>query len=93
MTDASQAASLAFQEQTLPPYHPSHGTPSPMVRRVLDFELPHGAARWEQTDYGHPGRLNPWEPRRIDAKLQSSTAELRAVAEAMTALLNRDSQR
>ena len=87
MTELPQTATVRFQEETLPAYDRSHGTPNPMVRRVLVFELPQGAARWEQSDYGHPGRFNPWEARHIDARLQPRAAELRAVADAMTALL------
>ena len=78
---------IHLREETAPPYDPSHGTPHAMVRRVLEFELPQGKARWEQTDYGHPGRLNPWDPRGIDTKLQPKTAQLRAAAEAIGALL------
>ena len=58
-----------------------------MVRRTLQFELPQGNATFEQTDYGHPGRFNPWEGRQIDAKLQPRTAQLLAAAEAIGALL------
>ena len=80
-------ATIKFQEETLPPHDPSHGTMHAMVRRTLEFELPQGKARWEQTDYGHPGRLNPWDPRQIDARLQPKTAQLLAVAEAISALV------
>ena len=87
----TRTAVVHLREETLPPHDASHGTPSPMLRRVLVFELPQGAARWEQSDYGHPGRFNPWEPRRIDAQLQPRTAELRAVAEAIADLLHEPS--
>ena len=80
-------ALIRFMEETLPPRDPSHGTPHAMLRRLLQFELPEGSASWEQTDYGHPGRLNPWEPRQIDSRLQPKTAQLRAAAEAIGALL------
>ena len=79
--------SIRLREETLPPHDPSHGTPHAMLRRVLELDLPQGKARWEQTDYGHPGRLNPWDPRQIDARLQPKTAQLLAVAEAISALL------
>lgn len=85
---SQQTTVIQLREEVTPPHDPSHGTPHAMVRRVLDFELPSGAAQWEQTDYGHPGRFNPWEPRLIDAKLQPRTAQLRAVAEAIGALLS-----
>ncbi len=80
-------AVIRLREETLPPHDPSHGTPNTMVRRTIEFELPQGKARLEQTDYGHPGRLNPWDPRGVDAKLQPKTAQLKAVAEAIEALL------
>jgi hypothetical protein len=79
---------ILLRQETKPPYDESHGTPHAMLRRALTFELPAGKAEWEQTDYGHPGKLNPWEPRHIDAKLQPRTAQLRAVAEGVSALLD-----
>ena len=81
-------ASVHYREELLPPNDPSHATPHAMVRRVLEFELPQGSARFEQTDYGHPGRFNPWEPRQIDAKLQRATSQLRSAAEAISALVS-----
>lgn len=78
---------LRLRQEQLPPHDPSHGTPHAMVRRVLDFELPQGKAQLEQTDYGHPGRFNPWDPRHIDVRLQPKTAQLRALAEALGSLL------
>jgi hypothetical protein len=78
---------VRLREEVLPPHDPSHGTPHAMRRRIAEFELPDGASVWEQSDYGHPGRFNPWEQRRIDAKLQGKTAALRAAAEAVEALL------
>ena len=88
MADATREAAVRFREETLPPHHEAHGTPHAVVRREIEFELPQGKARWEQTDYGHPGRFNPWDPRGIDAKLQAKTPQLRAVAEALGALLD-----
>ena len=82
-----RSAAVRYSEEMKPPYDESHGTPHAMVRRVLELELPQGNAQLEQTDYGHPGRFNPWEPRHIDAKLQLRTAKLVAVAEAFSALL------
>ncbi len=87
MPESTREATIRFREEMLPARDPSHGTPDPMVRRVLEFELPQGTAQWEQTDYGHPGRFNPWEPRHIDVGLQSKTAQLQAAAEALTALV------
>lgn len=86
----SRALTIQLREEILPPHHPSHGTPHPVVRRTLTFQLPEGRAEWEQTDYGHPGRFNPWDPRGIDAKLQPKAATLRAAAETISALLNGD---
>jgi len=54
---------------------------------LLALKLPKGAARFEQTDYGHPGRFNAWEPRGIDTALQPRTNDLRAVCDAITPLL------
>ena len=82
-----RSAVVHYSEESKPPYDESHGTPHAMVRRVLEFELPQGKAQLEQTDYGHPGRFNPWEPRHIDAKLQPRAAKLVAAAEAIAALL------
>ncbi len=88
MPESAREALIRFREELLPARDPSHGTPDPMVRRVLEFELPQGRAQWEQSDYGHPGRFNPWEPRRIDVGLQSKTPQLQAAAEALSALLD-----
>jgi hypothetical protein len=82
-----RTAVIRFRQELLAPHDPSHGTPHEMIRRTIEFDLPDGVAQWEQTDYGHPGRLNPWDPRRIDAKLQPKTAQLRAAADAIGALL------
>ena len=87
MAESTREARISFREEVLPPRDPSHGTPEAMVRRLLDFELPEGKAQLEQTDYGHAGRFNPWEPRQIDAKLQPKTAALTAVAEALSEVL------
>ncbi len=87
MPNATREAVIRFREETLPASDPSHGTPNAVVRRSLDFELPQGTARWEQTDYGHPGRFNPWDPRGIDARLQPKTAQLEALADEIVELL------
>lgn len=83
----SNMIELTVTQEEYPRYDPAHGTPDPMVRRLLTLRLPGGRARFEQTDYGHPGRFNPWEPRGIDTGLQPRTNELRAVCEALTPLL------
>ncbi len=87
MPDGIRKLTVHLREETLPPHDPGHGTPNTVVRRELTFELPDGRAKWEQTDYGHPGRLNPWDPRGIDARLQPKTEALRAAAGALSALL------
>ena len=67
----------------MPRYDPSHGTPDPMVRRQIVMKLPAGEATFEQTDYGHPGRFNAWEPRGLAPALQPRIEELRAMCEAL----------
>jgi hypothetical protein len=84
---ASMVFELSITEQQFPRYDPSHGTPDPMVRRVAHVRARGGQATFEQTDYGHPGRFNDWEPRGIDAKLQPRTEELRRICESLGSLL------
>ena len=84
---AASIADIAVTQQLYPRYDAAHGTPDPMVRRLLTIQLPGGAARLEQTDYGHPGRFNPWEPRGIDGALQPRTPELLALCAAVSSLL------
>jgi hypothetical protein len=81
------AIEISVAEELYPRYDPFHGTPDPMVRRLLTLWLPDGSARFEQTDYGHPGRFNAWEPRGIDPALQLRVNMLTAVCEALTPLL------
>jgi hypothetical protein len=87
-TTAASIADVAVTEERYPPYDASHGTPDPMIRRLLTITLPGGIARFEQTDYGHAGRFNGWEPRGIDSGLQPRTPELLALCAAMTPLLS-----
>ena len=75
------------EQRTYPPYDAFHGTPNPMLWRRVTIEIAAGNAAFEQTDYGHPGRLNAWEPRGIATPLVPKLAQLRAVAEAAGALL------
>ena len=63
---------ISVSEEQYPRYDPAHGTPDPMVRRLVTMRLPAGSARFEQTDYGHPGRFNAWEPRGIDSAAASA---------------------
>ncbi len=87
MSEPTPALTLDITEEHLPRYDPAHGTPDPMVRRTATLRLPQGEAHFEQTDYGHPGRFNPWEPRGIDAKLQARTEELRELCARASLLL------
>jgi hypothetical protein len=87
MTEATSILELAITEQHFPRYDPSHGTPDPMIRRVASLRTQSGSARFEQTDYGHPGRFNEWESRGIDAKLQPRIDALRRLCEDAGALL------
>jgi hypothetical protein len=58
-----------------------------MVRRLLTIRVAHATARFEQTDYGHPGRFNPWNPRGVEHELQPRMRELANLCDAVTALL------
>ena len=84
---APNAIDINVTEEHYPRYDPAHGTPDPMVRRLLTISLPKGSARFEQTDYGHAGRFNPWDPRGIDSPLQPQANALKALCEAITPLL------
>ena len=93
MTNAEAAASptvlqVRCEQRTYPPYDDLHGTPHAMLQRLMRIETTRGSATFEQTDYGHPGKLNPWDPRGIDSPLQPKTAQLKALAEAVGALLD-----
>jgi len=92
MTNQSAEATVSFvsvraEQRTYPPYDAFHGTPSPMLWRRVVIETAQGSAVFEQTDYGHPGRLNPWESRGIASLLLPKLAELRAAVAAAAALL------
>ncbi len=78
---------ISVVEEHFPRYDPAHGTPDAMVRRTLTLTSKGRTARFEQTDYGHPGRFNPWDARGIDVALQAKTAQLKAVCDAITPLL------
>lgn len=86
-TEATEIVTLQMTEQRYAPYDAAHGTPDPMVRRLLTLRLPKGEATFEQTDYGHAGRFNPWEPRGIATPLQPRTEDLRALCAAISTLL------
>ena len=91
MSETSEAAatvlSVSCEQRIYPPYDAFHATPSPMLWRRATIETPEGRAVFEQTDYGHPGRLNDWEPRGIAVALAPRLQELRAALDALTRLL------
>jgi hypothetical protein len=87
MSDAGRVLQITITQQEYPRYDPAHGTPDPMVRRLATIETARGEARFEQTDYGHPGRFNPWDARGIAAPLQPQTEALRALCESLGPLL------
>jgi hypothetical protein len=84
---ATNRITIIVQEEHFPRYDDAHGTPDPMVRRLATLTLPDGEAKFEQTDYGHPGRFNPWEPRGISPRLQARAQALRAICAPLDAIL------
>ena len=87
-TDAAVTTiSVRGEAKTFPPYDAYHGTPNAMQWRKVTIETSKGTAAFEQTDYGHPGRWNGWEPRGIPVGLVPRLEELRAIAAATGALL------
>lgn len=83
---ASTLINVNFAERTFPPYDEFHATPDAMLWRRAIIDTSRGRAVFEQTDYGHPGRLNPWESRGIASGLLPRLAQLRAAVEAVAAL-------
>jgi hypothetical protein len=81
-----RVVSVRCEQRVYPPYDALHGTPNAMLWRSITIETPRGKATFEQTDYGHPGRLNPWEPRGIDQALLPHLRQLATVAEAVADL-------
>ena len=88
MADATTLLDISVSEERYPRYDPAHGTPDPMVRRLMEFHNGTATARFEQTDYGHPGKFNPWDPRGIDPALQPKANQLRALCDAVASLLD-----
>jgi len=89
MSEASRETtviSASCEQRTYPPYDALHGTPDPMLWRKVTIETPRGLAALEQTDYGHPGRLNAWEPRGVAPALTAKLTQLQVIAEALVAL-------
>ena len=88
MTTSTDTSTItaSMEQRVYPPYDALHGTPHAMLWRKVTITTPRGTAAFEQTDYGHPGKLNPWEPRGVASPLAPRLAELRAVAEALGTL-------
>ena len=90
MSEATNAATTVIsarcEQRVYPPYDALHGTPHAMLWRKVTIETPLGEASFEQTDYGHPGRLNPWEPRGVAPRLTGRLSQLQDAAEALAAL-------
>ncbi|HEU0073051.1 MAG TPA: hypothetical protein VFS30_03500 [Dehalococcoidia bacterium] len=82
----AEVMSARWEQRVYPPYDALHGTPDAMLWRKVTVETPRGSTAFEQTDYGHPGRLNPWEPRGVASGLTAKLSQLQAVAEALAAL-------
>jgi hypothetical protein len=57
-----------------------------MLKRVFKFSFPEGEAQVDQTDYGHPGKLNPCYPQVIPTRLAPKTPLILAAAEALSKL-------
>jgi len=85
----SQLTSLdiRIRQQVLPSGDASHGTPDPVLKRSFFFAFPEGEAQVDQTDYGHPGKMNPCYPQVIPTRLAAKTQAILAAAEALAALL------
>ena len=83
---STSTVSVTCEQRVYPPYDALHGTPHAMLLRRVTITTPQGKAVFEQTDYGHPGRLNPWEPRGVAAGLIPRLAELTALADTVAML-------
>jgi hypothetical protein len=86
VSEAVSIISARCEQCTYPPYDNFHGTPNHMLWRRVTIETPRGRASFEQTDYGHPGRLNPWEPRGVASPLLPRLDELKGMAAALASL-------
>lgn len=86
-TEVKTTLSISITQQTFPAGDASHGTPDPMFKRVIRFDFAEGQAQVDQTDYGHPGKLNPCYPQVIPTRLQAKTGSILAAAEALAKLL------
>jgi hypothetical protein len=86
-TQQATALQVTVTQETLPAGHASHGTPDAVVKRVFKFTLPQGEAQVDQTDYGHPGKMNPCYPQVVPMHMAAKTTQLLAAAEALATLL------
>jgi hypothetical protein len=84
---AGKEITVRCEQAVYPPYDGFHGTPHAMLWRRVSIETPRGNAAFEQTDYGHPGKLNPWQARGIAPALTPMLTELQAIAERVASLL------
>jgi hypothetical protein len=86
---ATQLASLdvKISQVILPSGDASHGTPDPVLKRTFIFDFADGQAQVDQTDYGHPGKMNPCYPQVIPMRMAAKTQQILAAAEALAALL------
>ena len=87
MIDAPVVLSIRCEQRVYPPYDPIHATPDAMLWRRVIIETPQGEAEFEQTDYGHPGRLNVWMSRGVAPALLPKLAQLQALVSSIEALL------
>ena len=78
---------VKINQVVLPAGDASHGTPDPVLKRTFLFSFAEGEAQVAQTDYGHPGKMNPCYPQVIPTRLQAKTALLVAAAESLAKLL------
>jgi hypothetical protein len=84
--EATSVVNVSCEQRIYPPYDHLHGTPHAMLLRRVTIETSEGKAVLEQTDYGHPGRLNPWEPRGVATALATKLSQLKAIADGVAAL-------
>ena len=82
-----QGVQVSITQEIFPAGHGSHGTPDAMLKRVFRFTLPEGEAQVDQTDYGHPGRMNPCYPQVIPMRMAPKTPKILAAAQALADLL------
>ncbi len=81
------ALDVKITQIVLPAGDGSHGTPDAVLKRTFLFNFAEGQAQVDQTDYGHPGKMNPCYPQVIPTRLQSKTQLIVAAAEGLAKLL------